>query len=313
MTGIAHYPRHESLRTSIDSVRAVQFREILAVSTESEKRGSLEVALERTAQLLDIDPAMAVQQADEILIAIPNHPPALFLLAMAKRRLGEPAAALEVLEPLLNAQHKWAAAWFEKGASLGMLGRGDEAIEALLKAVEFQPEHPEAWRMLADHLMATGDTDGADAAYARHVKCSTRNPMLQEAAAAMVSKDIATAERMLKRYLKQSPTDVAAIRMLAEVAIRCRRDAEAENLLLRCLEIAPGFTAARYNYALLLQRRNRAPEALAEIEKCLESDPDKPKFRNLVAVLLGAVGEYRRASRMYEELLAEYPKNPFAR
>ena len=122
----------------------------------------------------------------EILVAIPNHPPALLLLAMARRRLGEPAAALEVLEPLLNAQHKWAAAWFERGASLGLLGRGDEAIEALLKAVEFQPEHPEAWRVLADHLMATGDVEAADSAYARHIKCSTRDPLLQEAAAAMI-------------------------------------------------------------------------------------------------------------------------------
>ena len=280
------------------------------MASESERRGSLEVALERTAQLLDIDPALAVEQSQEILVAIPNHPPALLLLAMARRRLGEPAAALEVLEPLLNAQHKWAAAWFERGASLGLLGRGDEAIEALLKAVEFQPEHPEAWRVLADHLMATGDVEAADSAYARHIKCSTRDPLLQEAAAAMIQKDVATAERVLKRYLMDKPTDVAAIRMLAEVAVRCDRDEEAEKLLLRCLELAPGFTAARYNHALMLQRRNRAPEALAEIEKCLATDPNKPNFRNLCAVVLGAVGEYGRASKMYETLLAEYPKNP---
>jgi len=279
------------------------------MSTESERRGSLEEALKRTAQLLDIDPAMAAKQSEEILIAIPNHPPALFLLAMARRRLGDPEAALIVLEPLLNAQHKWAAAWFEKGASLGMLGRGDEAIKALLKAVEFQPEHPEAWRILADHLMATGDSEGADAAYARHIQCSTRDPMLQEAAAAMVKMDVSTAERVLKRYLMQKPTDVAAIRMLAEVAIRCGRDSEAEKLLLRCLELAPGFTAARYNYALLLQRREDSPRALVEIEKCLEVDPDRPGYRNLAAVILGRVGEFSRASEMYARLLAEYPEN----
>ena len=126
------------------------------------------------------------EQADEILIAVPNHPPALFFKAMAFRRLGQPDKALEVLEPLLNAQHKWAAAWYERGAALSMLGRGDEALEALLKTVEFQPEHPEAWRLLGDHLMATGDAEGADAAYARHVKCSTRDPKLQEAAAAIL-------------------------------------------------------------------------------------------------------------------------------
>jgi len=280
------------------------------VSTESEPRGSLEEAIDRTAQLLETDPALAAEQCLEILKAVPNHPPALFFLAMAKRRSGDPQGALEVLEPLLNAQHKWAAAWFERGAALGMVGRGDEAIEALLKAVKFQPEHPEAWRILADHLVATGDTEGGDAAYARHVQCSTRDPLLQEAAAAMVKKDVAVAERILKKHLQQKPTDVPAIRMLAEVAMRCGRDDEAEKLLLRCLELAPSFAAARSNYAMLRHRRNDSPGALVEIKKCLEADPDRPSYRNLCAVILSRVGEYKRSGELYARLLKEYPENP---
>jgi tetratricopeptide (TPR) repeat protein len=277
------------------------------VSAEDEHRGSFEAALKRTAHLIDVDPVLAADQATEILKALPNHPPALFFLAMAKRRSGDPQAALDVLEPLLNAQHEWAAAWFERGMALGALGRGDEAINALLKAVKFQSEHPEAWRVLADHFTATGDADRADAAYARHIKCSTRDPMLQEAAAAMVKNDVATAERALKKHLFEKPTDVAAIRMLAEVAIRCGQDSQAEKLLVRCLELAPSFAAARYNYALLLQRREDSPRALIEIEKCLEADPNRPGYRNLAAVILGRVGEFARASEMYARLLAEYP------
>lgn len=277
------------------------------MSAEDEHRGSFEAALKRTAHLIDVDPVLAADQATEILKALPNHPPALFFLAMAKRRSGDPQAALDVLEPLLNAQHEWAAAWFERGMALGALGRGDEAINALLKAVKFQSEHPEAWRVLADHFTATGDADRADAAYARHIKCSTRDPMLQEAAAAMVKNDVATAERALKKHLFEKPTDVAAIRMLAEVAIRCGQDSQAEKLLVRCLELAPSFAAARYNYALLLQRREDSPRALIEIEKCLEADPNRPGYRNLAAVILGRVGEFARASEMYARLLAEYP------
>ena len=112
--------------------------------SQSEQMGSLEEATKNAAQLLDLNPGLAAEQADAILEAIPNHPPAMFLLASALRRLGKPQAALDKLEPLLNAQHKWAAAYFEYGASLGMVGRGDEAIKALLKAVDYQPEHPEA-------------------------------------------------------------------------------------------------------------------------------------------------------------------------
>ncbi len=177
------------------------------------------------------------------------------------------------------------------------------------RAVELKPEHTEAWRYLGDHLFAIGDAEGADAAYARHIQCSTRNPLLQQAAAAMVENDLPKAEALLKAHLKQAPTDVPAIRMLAEVAVRCGEDGDAEKLLVRCLELAPTFAAARYNYAVLLHRLNKASEALAEIERLLAVDPRNPGYRNLCAVILSRIGEYERSSRMYAELLAEYPTN----
>lgn len=276
---------------------------------QSDQMGSLEVATKNAAELLDLNPALAAEQAQAILEAIPNHPPAMFLLASALRRSGNPQAALEILEPLLNAQHKWAAAHFEYGASLGRVGRGEEAIEALLKAVQFQPEHPEAWRYLADHLTATGDTQGGDLAYTRHVQCSTRDPILREAAGAMVKNDVALAERLLKKHLQETPTDVPAIRMLAEVAVRCGQDGDAEKLLLRCLELAPSFAAARYNLAVVLHRRNDSNGALIEIEKALQADPESPSYRNLCAVILSRIGEYERAIELYSRLLSEYSDN----
>ncbi len=261
----------------------------------------------RAARLLDAEPALAAEQAQEILKAIPDHPPAVLLLATAHRRAGKPAAALELIEPLLKTQHKWAAAHFEHGLALAAIGRGDEAIQALRKTLDLKPAHTEAWRILADHLLAIGDSEGADAAYARHIQCSTRNPQLQRAAVAMLRNDIPTAEALLKTHLKQAPTDVPAIRMLAEVAVRCGRNDDAVTLLERCLELAPGFSAARYNYALLLYRRNDSTAALVEIERLLAVDPRNPGYRNLYAVLLSRIGEYERSRRIYAELLKEYP------
>jgi len=260
-------------------------------------------------RLLDVEPALAAEQALEILNAVPNHPPALLLLATARRRSGNPAAALAVLEPLVRAQGNWAAAHFEHGLALAAAGRGDEAIQALRRTVALKPEHTEAWRFLADHLLAIGDSEGGDAAYARHIQSSTRNPLLQQAAVAMIRNDIPKAERLLKTHLKQAPTDVAAIRMLAEVAVRCGHDEDAEKLLVRCLELAPGFSAARYNYAVLLHRQNKLSEALAEIERLLAIDPRSPSYRNLCAVIFSRIGEYGRSSQIYAEILQEYPAN----
>ena len=145
-------------------------------------------------RLLEADPALAAEQALEILKALPNHTAALVLLATARRRAGDPKAAIEVLEPLMRTQAAGPAAWFEYGLALGSVGRGDEAIRALKKTVSLQPDHAGAWRALGDHLLAIGDYEGGDAAYARHIQSSAHHPDLRQAAVAMVRNDIPTAE-----------------------------------------------------------------------------------------------------------------------
>jgi tetratricopeptide (TPR) repeat protein len=279
------------------------------VSEPTEQTGTIEVAMAHATRLLETDPSLAIAQALEILTAAPNYPPATLLLAAARRRTGDDAAALQLLAPLLAAHPKWAAAHFEHALTLAGAGRGDDAIKALGDVVRLNPGHPEAWRVLGDHLTAIGDNSGAGAAYVRHIQCSTRNPTLQQAAGAMIRNDIPKAEALLKNHLKQTPTDVPAIRMLAEVAVRCGQDEAAERLLVRCLELAPTFTAARYNYAVLLHRRNKVSEALGEIERLLQTEPNNPSYRNLHAVILSRVGEGQRASEIYTQLLREYPAN----
>ena len=245
------------------------------MSSTTEPTGTLEFAMQHATRLLAAQPELAAEQAREILKAVPNHAPAEYLLARANARLG----------------------------------RGDEVIAALRRTVKLQPEHPEAWRLLADHLTAIGDAEGADAAYLRHVKASTRNPELLQAAGAMVKNDIPRAESLLKAHLMKAPTDVPAIRMLAEVAARCGRDDDAEKLLERCLELAPNFKPALFNYATLLHRNNHSARSLPVIERLLAAEPRHPGYRNLHAVVLTRLGEFAQASRIYAELLREYPSH----
>src|SRR5262249_20431373 len=190
------------------------------------------------------------EQATEVLKVAPGHPLATLLLASARRASGEIDAALRILEQLSQAQPNWAAAHYELGLSLGRLDRHTDAIAALRRAVTLKPDLPDAWRALGDQLLITGDTAGADASYAQHIKASTRDPRLLQAAAALCENNIPVAESLLRAHLKAYPTDVVAIRMFAEVAARLGRFGDAENLLRRCLELAPSFHAARHNYAL---------------------------------------------------------------
>lgn len=189
-----------------------------------------------------------------------------------------------------------------------------EQAGEILKVVPGNPEAQgvlaDAWRALGDHYSLLGEAAAADAAYALGIKASTRDPRLLAPAAALCDGRIAVAEQLLKQHLKRAPTDVAAIRMLAEVAGRLRRNADAEKLLARCLELAPGFAAARQNYALILHRQNKPEAALGQLDVLLQRDPRNPSLRNLKAAVLGTVGEYAAALELYAGIVAEYPNQP---
>jgi tetratricopeptide (TPR) repeat protein len=278
--------------------------------TDAVATGTLEQALAHATELLDRDPVLAGEQATEILKVADGHPLALQLLAAAQGAQGDLQGAIDILLPLTRAQPNWAAAHLDLGLALGRAGRGQQAIDALRRAVALKPDLPQAWRALGDHLMAAGEHEAADAAYANHVRHSTRDPRLLAAAIAVVEDRIPAAVGMLREHLKQAPTDVAAIRMFAEVAARLGRNEDARHLLERCLELAPSFDAARQNYAQVLHRSNQPEQALVQIERLLASAPAHPGYRNLKAVVLCRIGDYEPAIAIYADLLEKYPGNP---
>jgi len=281
-------------------------------ASSQQASGSLSAALAHAARLLARDPALTELQAREILKVVPNQPEALRLLSTALHAQGRAEDAAKTLGMLAQQQPRSAAAHFELGLALADLGKSEEATAALGRAVHFDPRHPQAWRALGDQLMLAGDTERAQDAYARHIKASVNDPQLLEAAAALCDGRLAIAERFLRDFLKEHPTDVAAIRMLAEIGARLGRTEDAEALLARCLELAPGFTEARHNYALVLHRQNKAAEALRELDRLLKSDPRNPSYRALKAAVLGRIGEYEQAIDIYARLLREHPAQPSA-
>ncbi len=246
------------------------------MATNAEPLGTLEVALAHAARLLQRDASAALEQSAEILKVHPDQPETLAL----------------------------------SGLALGALGKGDEAIAALRRAVSLKPDLPDAWRALGDHYSALEMREAADAAFAQHLRYSTRDPKLMNAALALTENRIPEAESQLRDYLKRFPTDVLAIRMLAEVAARIGRMHDAETLLARCVQLAPGFRMARQNYAMVLHRQNKWTAALAEVDHLLQDEPSNPGLRNLKAAVLGRVGEYDDSIRLYRAVLADYPRQP---
>lgn len=277
-----------------------------------ETTGTLATALSHAAGLLDSQADLALEQAEEILRVMPQQPQARLLQAAALRRLGRAEAALTVLEPLIRALPDWPQVHLEAGLSLGDLGLGRAAIAALRRALDLEPRLAAAWAALTDQLMLAGDVKAAEAAQAQQIRASVRDPELIAAASALCDNELAIAERRLKTYLTRQPANVAAIRMLGEVAARLGRNEDARRLLERCLELAPAFVEARSNLATILYRLNDSEEALTHLQWLMDRDARHPGYRNLKAAALGRIGDYDGAIALYEGVLAEYPDQPRA-
>jgi tetratricopeptide (TPR) repeat protein len=231
-------------------------------------------------------------------------------LGAAHRQAGRTQAALDILELLALEQPRAAPVYLELGIAQGEAGRARDAIAALRRAVQLQPGSTDGWRLLGDYLDADGDASGADQARAQFIKTANKDPRLMEAAAALVENNLPIADARLRAHLGAHPTDVAALRMLAEVAGRLRRYRDAQELLERCLELAPSFDAARHNYAIVLNRQSKHAVALPQVERLLAKEPRNPNYLNLKAAILAHLGDSADSIKIYEAVLAEYPRQP---
>jgi Flp pilus assembly protein TadD len=239
-------------------------------------RGSLSAALTNLLQLLAVNPPLAETQAREILRVVPDQPDTLLLFAAA-----------------LAAQSKL-----------------DEAVVPLKRLVDREPQHRAAWRDLGDLYTALGDGAAADEAYMHHVTASIGDRAMVEAGGALFENRLADAERLLRAVLKAHPTDIAAIRMLAEIAARLEHYEQAEKLLRRALDLAPSFDVARANLAIVLHRQNRSVEARSELEIVLQHDPENLSHRNQYAAVLARLGETETAIAVYREVLKTVATEP---
>ena len=269
--------------------------------------GDLQTALGNAADLLDHDPHLAEEQVYEILKVYPDTVEAKRILAAAFRLQDKPQKGLDVLTPLY-ARHTDAPGFLHEYAQcLGGVGRGDEAISALRKALSINPKHAAIWQSLGHQLAVAGDEEGSRQAFERHFELSTRHPELVEAVRLLRKGKLGKAERIVRELLKKYPTDVTAIRVLADIGFKMGQLKDTSLLLERCLELAPEFHAARHSYATVLMRLQKPEAALHEAEKLLVQEPNNPNFLTLKASILVRIGEHQGALEIYEKVLRHYP------
>lgn len=196
---------------------------------------------------------------------------------------------------------------FELGLSAAAAGDFAQAVAALEDCVRLAPHNVHAWTSLADALRMAGDEQKAARTAMMAVQASAGDEHLLRAAMALNREDLPEAESLLRQRLRIRPTDVAAIRMMGELAVRLGRLDDAVKLLARGGELAPEFDAARDLLARTLAKAQRHGEAVPHARKLAERLPHAHSYPMLLAASLVQTGEHGEALAIYEALLEQIP------
>ncbi|MEA3009739.1 MAG: hypothetical protein QOJ91_1431 [Sphingomonadales bacterium] len=234
----------------------------------------------------------------------------LALHSAALKLARRPEEALAVDERAARAFPASGVAWHNLAATLGELGRGSEALEALSRGFAIGLDSPLSWQIKARAHVACGDLAAAEAAYR---EASARAPGLATLAAEaadflwMARGDLAEAQvpldrafhagsppaplllakakllasagdpdraaALLDRAAGHLPDDVPLLLAAAQSGLEAGRLADAERHMLRARSLAPDDPAVLVQSTIVALALGRAGEALAAIRKALDRAP----------------------------------------
>ncbi len=285
-----------------------------SVSSQSplNESGPLWVALAGAMRVRDSDPDDAERQILAVLKIAPCLQQALQLLIDGRRARGDIAGARSMLEAMASEMPERATVHFELGLVLAEMGEAESAMRSLRRVVTLEPKHPQAWRVLGDALVQTGDTTGAADAYVKQVESSAADLTTLEAVAALGLDQAEVAGNVLHEYLNAQPSDLNALEILASLNMRAGEFESAESLYARALDLAPSFLKARLGYISALHQQLKSHEEIEQVDILLADDPDNAEYQELKTLAMSASGKVQEAIANAEGLVQSQPLRPNA-
>jgi tetratricopeptide (TPR) repeat protein len=235
---------------------------------------------------------------------------ALYLTAMNQRCLNQSAAALVTLERLQRQHPRFSRLYEERGHCFAAGNDVPRAIDAFERSVNINAALPSSWSMLERLYRVTGDLKKATFAAEQLAMLRRLPPQIVEAGSLFCDGESASAERIIRTYLRMSGTHVEALRLLGRIAHQRHALDDAEGLLGEALRLAPTYRAARADYARVLIDQRKALRAREEIAGLLKLEPDNRDYLSLHATVCAGLGEHERAITLYRELVAAAPSWP---
>lgn len=181
---------------------------------------------------------------------------------------------------------------------------GPASEAAALARIEADPLDAGAYRALA---AARAQLQGGAATGLVSPGNMAAGPLVQHAVRALAENDLPTAEAAARAKLREDPTSVPALRLLAEVGRQLALDAGSESLLLYALELDPANVDAKFDLARLYRSLNRNEAALRLLDEILSRRPEDEHALYQKAQVLGQAGRSQESADLFAKMVDRSP------
>jgi tetratricopeptide (TPR) repeat protein len=181
--------------------------------------------------------------------------------------------------------------------------------EAGLSNLKLFPESSD--RILVEQMKGRADKTGQ---FVLDVEkpAGDADAVFEEAQAAEVHSDLATAERLYRRAMNMDPADPAAPFNLGNVLRAGGRNLEAETAYRAAVKADPDFASAWYNLADVLEDQRRIDEAIDCLKRALGADPAYADAIFNMGLFLQRLERHDEAAGWWRRFLALDGSSPWA-
>ncbi len=246
------------------------------------------------------------------LAALKSHPDDINMQALLGALLVKQdrrAEAEVTLRRVIEAAPGFAKPAEDLGSLLVITGRAADALPFLEQATRLDPSLERAWFNLGKALAMLGRGREADAAFEKSFELSPERKAMALAAEHQKEGRIEEAERIYLRVLRDTPRQVDALRLLAQIASGAGHTDDAEHLLQEAIRIAPDFLLAILDLGQLYKEEDRYAEALGCFDRAIALEPNRVQAHFMRAGTLARASFTPEAAAAYRHCLQLRPKH----
>ena len=238
---------------------------------------------------------------------------AILLLADVKIRKGIPAAAVDLLAPLVKERPQIAQAHYLLASAYLALQKRNDALAVYRQMTELFPKDPQPPFLVGSILSAQGQQAEARKAFERSIEISPDYlpPIERLVDLNLAEKQYATALARAEKQIDKNPKLAQAWALRGKIYLVQQDFTHAETDLLKAVDLDPNLEPAYLLLAQLYVASNRQQEAIAKLSAFLEKNKTVPAMIQL-GLIQEQLKNFAAARDAYENFLSVAPNLPLA-